>query len=236
MSETDSSSLPTPTTSTTSTTPPRPGTDAPSERTRVRRHPERAAYDRESVNAIVDAALVCHLAFVQDGVPHCIPTACWREGSHLYIHCARASRLVEVLTGGTVCVAISHMDGLVLARSALRHSMNYRSVVIYGAFEEVADPAAKAASLAAFLDHAVPGRASQVRPPDDKELAGTALLRISLDEAAAKVRSGPPKDLPQDLERPAWAGVVPLRVVAGEPRPEAECAGLAVPSLPERYR
>ena len=196
MSETDSSSLP------TSTTPPRRGTDAPSERTRVRRHSERAAYDRESVNAIVDAALVCHLAFVQDGVPHCIPTACWREGGHLYIHCARASRLVEVLTGGTVCVAISHMDGLVLARSALRHSMNYRSVVIYGRFEEVTDSAAKAAAFRAFVEHVSPGRAARVRLPSPAEIAGTRLLRIPLDEAVAKIRNWGVEDSADDMDIP----------------------------------
>lgn len=207
----------------------------PSDRTKVRHHPERAAYDRAAVVAIVDAALLCHVAFVLDGVPHCIPTACWREGDHLYIHSARASRLVAALTGGTACVSVSLVDGLVLARSALRHSMNYRSVVLYGTFEEVTDPAAKAASMAAFLDHVVPGRAALVRPPDAKELAGTALLRVSLAEASAKVRSGPPKDLPDDLAWPVWAGVVPLALESGAPLPEPGCAALPLPLVPARY-
>ena len=202
---------------------------SPSPRTRVRRLPERAHYDAATVAAIVDAALICTVAFQIDGMVHAIPTIHWREGGHLYIHGAKASRMLKALTAGEACVTIALADGLVLARSAMHHSMNYRSVVIYGRFEPVTDPAYKLASLRAFVDGLYPGRWDTLRPITDKELNATTLLRIRLDEASAKVRAWGVKDDEADLDWPVWAGVIPLRTVAGEPVTEADSVGREVP-------
>lgn len=199
-------------------------TDAepPSARTRIRRIPANAHYDAATVQAIVDDAYVCHVSFADDeGGVHCIPTACWRDGEHLVIHGSNGSRLVKRLAAGApACVAITHVDGLVLARSAFSHSMNYRSVVVYGAFERVAD-ADKPALLDRFMDHVAPGRRHEARPGDANELAATTLLRLSLREAAAKIRRGGPTDDEADLALPVWAGVVPIARVFGEPVPDA---------------
>ena len=202
---------------------------APSPRTRVRRLPERAHYDAATVAAIVDAAMICTVAFQIDGEVHAIPTIHWREGEHLYIHGAKASRMLKALTAGEACVTIALADGLVLARSAMHHSMNYRSVVIYGRFEPVTDPAYKVASLRTFIDGLYPGRWDTLRPISDKELNATTLLRIALDEASAKVRDWGVKDDAEDLGWPVWAGVIPLRTVAGEPVTEADSVGREVP-------
>ncbi len=203
---------------------------SPSPRTRVRRLPERAHYDADTVAAIVDAALICTVAFQIDGMVHAIPTIHWREGGHLYIHGAKASRMLKALTAGEACVTIALADGLVLARSAMHHSMNYRSVVIYGRFESVTDPAYKLASLRAFVDGLYPGRWDTLRPITDKELNATTLLRIRLDEASAKVRAWGVKDDEADLDWPVWAGVIPLRTVAGEPVAEADSVLATVPA------
>lgn len=210
-----------------------PHSPAPSPRTRVRRMPERAHYEADTVAAIVDAAMICTVAFQIDGVVHAIPTIHWREGAHLYIHGAKASRMLKALTTGEACVTIALADGLVLARSAMHHSMNYRSVVIYGRFEAVTDPAYKLASLRSFIDGLYPGRWDTLRPITDKELAATTLLRIALDEASAKVRDWGVKDDEDDLSWPVWAGVIPLRTVAGEPVAEADSVLAAVP--PSRF-
>ena len=206
---------------------------APSPRTRVRRLPERAHYDAATVAAIVDAAMICTVAFQIDGEVHAIPTIHWREGEHLYIHGAKASRMLKALTAGEACVTIALADGLVLARSALHHSMNYRSVVLYGRFEAVTEPAYKLASLRAFIDGLYPGRWDTLRPISDKELNATTVLRIALDEASAKVRDWGVKDDEEDLEWPVWAGVIPLRTMAGEPVTEADSVGREVP--PTRF-
>lgn len=183
---------------------------APSPRTRVRRIAERAHYDRDTLYAILDAAYLCHVAFADEHGVHCIPTACWREGDHLYIHGSNGSRMLRLAAeGAQVCVTVTHLDGLVLARSAFHHSMNYRSAVVYGAFEVVGADR-KAAALDAFLNHIAPGRAHEVRAGNRNELAATTVLRLSLDEAAAKIRTGGPKDDEEDLGRPVWAGVLPL--------------------------
>ncbi len=203
---------------------------APSPRTRVRRLPERAHYDADTIAAIVDAAILCTVAFQIDGQVHAIPTIHWREGGHLYLHGAKASRMLKALTEGEACVTIALADGLVLARSALHHSMNYRSVVVYGRFEAVTEPAHKLASLRAFIDGLYPGRWDTLRPISDKELNATTLLRIPLDEASAKVRAWGVKDDAEDLDWPVWAGVIPLRTVRGEPVIEADSVGQAVPS------
>ena len=208
---------------------PRPTRPAPSPRTRVRRLPERAHYDADTIAAIVDAAMLCTVAFQIDGMVHAIPTIHWREGGHLYIHGAKGSRMLKALTDGEACVTIALADGLVLARSALHHSMNYRSVVLYGRFEAVTEPAYKLASLRAFIDGLYPGRWDTLRPISDKELNATTVLRIALDEASAKVRDWGVKDDEEDLEWPVWAGVIPLRTVAGEPVTEADSVGREVP-------
>ncbi|WP_345792269.1 pyridoxamine 5'-phosphate oxidase family protein [Thauera sp. JM12B12] len=210
-----------------------PSSTAPSARTRVRRLPERAQYDADTVAAIVDAAMICTVAFQIDGVVHAIPTLHWREGEHLYIHGAKASRMLTALTAGEACVTIALADGLVLARSAMHHSMNYRSVVIYGRFEPVTEPAHKLGSLRAFIEGLYPGRWDRLRPISDKELNATALLRIALDEASAKVRDWGVKDDAEDLGWPVWAGVIPLRTVQGEPLTEADSVLAEVP--PTRF-
>ena len=206
----------------------------PSPRTEIRRKPQRAHYDRATIEAIVDAALICHVAFSHAGGVHCLPTACWRSGDHLYVHGAANSRMAAALLAGECCVCIAHLDGLVLARSAFHHSMNFRSVAIYGRFEEVTDPAAKAAEFAAFVEHVSPGRAARVRPPSAAETAGTRLLRLPLREAAAKMRTGGVIDAEDDLALPVWAGVVPLGLRAGCPEPDAGCASMDPPRLPGR--
>jgi nitroimidazol reductase NimA-like FMN-containing flavoprotein (pyridoxamine 5'-phosphate oxidase superfamily) len=188
-----------------------PGPGAPpSRRTRIRRIAENARYDRATVQAIVDAALMCHVAFFDAEGVHCIPTGCWRIEDHLYIHGSNGSRMLKILQSATdAVVSITHIDGLVLARSAFNHTMNYRSVVIYGPFELVPE-AEKGPSLAAFMEHLAPGRQTQTRPGDATELAATTVLRISLAESAAKLRTGPPEDDAADMGRPVWAGVLPL--------------------------
>lgn len=195
----------------------------PSARTRVRRIAENARYDTATVQAIVDAALVCHIAFAgADGV-HCLPTACWRIADALYIHGSNGSRLIKALAAGAeAAVTITHVDGLVLARSAFNHSMNYRSVTIYGRFAPVPE-VDKPGALAALLEHLVPGRQEQVRAGDANELAATTVLRISLQESAAKVRSGPPQDDARDLQWPVWAGVLPLALTPGHAVRDPDC-------------
>lgn len=192
-------------------------TTPPSERTRVRRVAQRGHYDRATLHAIIDAAYICHLAFADENGVHCIPTACWREGDHLYIHGSNGSRMLKLAASGAqVCVTITHLDGLVLARSAFHHSMNYRSAVIYGAFD-VVDASEKAAALNTFVERIARGRSHEVRPGDANELAATTVMRIALDEAAAKVRTGGPKDDEADMDRDVWAGVLPLALQPQQP-------------------
>ena len=206
---------------------------APSERTRVRRLPDRARYDAESLAAIVDAAWIAHVAFPLDGGVHSIPTAVWREGDHLYIHGAKASRMLKALTEAECCVSLAILDGLVLARSAFHHSMNFRSVVVYGRFEPVEVREAKCAALQVFMDKLVAGRWDALRPINDKELNATTVLRVPLTEASAKVRTGGPKDDDEDLAWPTWAGVVPLSLQAGAPQAEPDSAVDTPPPLPD---
>jgi nitroimidazol reductase NimA-like FMN-containing flavoprotein (pyridoxamine 5'-phosphate oxidase superfamily) len=197
----------------------------PSDRTRVRRIAENARYDGDTLHQIIDAAYLCNVAFSDDKGTHCIPMACWREGEHLYIHGSNGGRMVKHLAGGAqACVTITHLDGLVLARSAFNHSMNYRSAMIYGQFEAVADDAAKRASLATFMDKIAVGRQAEIRPGNDKEFAATTVLRIALAEAACKVRSGGAIDDEEDMHLPVWAGVLPFVTVRGEPVRDAVCS------------
>ncbi|MGZ8635520.1 MAG: pyridoxamine 5'-phosphate oxidase family protein [Actinomycetota bacterium] len=196
----------------------------PTARTQVRRHPERGAYDRASIDAILDEALICHVAWVMpDGGPRVIPTIHVRVGDVVYIHGSEASRTLRGLrTGVKCCLETTLVDAIVLARSTPLHSLNYRSVVVYGVAREVTDPAEKDLAQRALVEHVVPGRTADVRMPSEKELKETAILAIGLDEASAKIRTGDPKDPPEDLDAPTWAGVLPLRTVTGDPVPSAD--------------
>ncbi|NMG66969.1 pyridoxamine 5'-phosphate oxidase family protein [Azoarcus indigens] len=198
-------------------TPSEPSSTASSARSRVRRRPERAHYDADTVAAILDSALVCHIAFQWEGSVHALGTAHWREGDHLYIHGARASRMLKALAAGQACVTVTQVDGLVFGRTPLHHSMNYRSLVAYGQFEPVEDEAEKAARLQAFIERLAPGRWATLRPMNDKELAATAVLRLPLDEVSAKIRDHGVIDEASDLGWPVWAGVVPLALRRGAP-------------------
>jgi nitroimidazol reductase NimA-like FMN-containing flavoprotein (pyridoxamine 5'-phosphate oxidase superfamily) len=197
------------------TTPQQP----PSERTRVRREPERARYDRPTIDAILDEARYCHVGFVHEGEPVVIPTIHVRVGDDLLLHGSPASRMIRSIAGRPVAVAVTLLDGLVLARSVFNHSMNYRSVVLFGTAEVVEDPARKLEAMRLFTEKLVPGRWGDARVPSDTEFRATTMLRIPIAEASAKVRSGPPEDEEEDLGRDTWAGVVPLRLTAGEPIP-----------------
>lgn len=210
----------------------------PSERTRVRRLPERGVYDRAAIDAIVDEALICHLAYVLDGEPRVIPTIHARVGDTLFVHGSNASRTLRTAKGGTpVAIEITLLDGLVLARSAFHHSMNYRSVVVYGRAREVTDPKEKWAAQRALVDHVAHGRAEDARMPNQRELDQTTILAVQIAEASAKVRTGPPKDEEEDLALPIWAGVLPLRIVPGVPEPDPHLpADIDVPAYVTKYR
>jgi uncharacterized protein len=190
------------------------------ERTRVRRLPERAAYDRQTVHAILDEGFVCHVGFVVDGQPYVIPTGYARAGETLYLHGSTGSRL-GLRPGGPVCVTVTLLDGLVLARSAFHHSMNYRSVTVLGRTRPVDDPREKEAALRAFVEHVIPGHSDEIRRGDRSELAATVVLAVPLQEVSAKVRTGPPKDDEEDYSLPVWSGVLPLALVPGSPDPDA---------------
>jgi uncharacterized protein len=195
---------------------------APSARTRVRRGANNANYDTATLHAIIDDAYLCHIAFSDDHGVHCIPTASWREGAYLYVHGSNGSRMVKRLMSSDSCVTITHLDGLVMARSAFSHSMNYRSAMIYGRFEVVEGQAARHA-MEAFMEKLAPGRQAEIRPGSDKEYAATTVLRIPLDEAACKVRTGPPTDDEEDLSWPAWAGVLPWARTPLTPQRDSGC-------------
>ncbi|MET9022600.1 pyridoxamine 5'-phosphate oxidase family protein [Actinopolymorpha sp. NPDC004070] len=190
-------------------------------RTRLRRKPDRGRFDRASIERILDEGFVCHVGVVDVQTPRVIPTCYGRAADLLYLHGSTGSTLLRALAAGTpLCVTVTLVDGLVLARTQRTHSVNYRSVVIYGQARLVSDPNEKARGLAAIVEHVVPGRAADVRPPNRRELAETHVLAIGIDEASAKVRSGPPLDGLEDLELPVWAGELPLRTVADEPVPD----------------
>jgi nitroimidazol reductase NimA-like FMN-containing flavoprotein (pyridoxamine 5'-phosphate oxidase superfamily) len=190
----------------------------PSERTRVKRHPERGAYDRATIDGILDEALFCHVGYVADGHPRVIPTIHARVGDTLYVHGSNASRTLRTIKGGEeVCIVTTLLDGLVLARSAFMHSMNYRSVVVYGRTREVSDREEKWMAQKALVDHVCAGRSDQVRMPTDDELRQTTILAVPLEEASAKLRTGPPKDDEADYDLPVWAGVLPMSSVPQTP-------------------
>ena len=190
----------------------------PTERTTLKRLPKRGAFDRETVYGILDEGFVCHVGFVVEGQPFVIPTAYGREGDELFIHGSRASRMLKTLREGVqVCVTVTLVDGLVMARSAFHHSMNYRSVVVFGTARVVESEEEKLSALRAFTEHVAPARWDEVREPNRQELNSTLVLSLKLDEASAKVRTGPPVDDEEDYALPVWAGVLPLRLVAGDP-------------------
>ena len=200
-------------------------------RTRVRRVPKRAVYDRATVEAILDEGLVCHLAFTHMGQPFCIPTIHARHGDVVYLHGSSASRMMRTLAAGApACLTVTHVDGLVLARSAFHHSLNYRSAMLLGTLRVVEDPDEKNVALEALTERLVPGRWPEIRWPSRKELKATSVLAFALDEASAKVRTGGPVDDEPDYALPVWAGVVPLAVQPGAPVPDERLpAGTAVP-------
>jgi uncharacterized protein len=208
-------------------------------RTKIRRVPQRASYDRETVEAILDEGLVCHLAFVHDGHPFCMPTLHARVGDVVYVHGSAASRMVRTLSAGApACLTVTLLDGVVLARSAFHHSMNYRSAVLLGALRAVEGDAEKLRALEAFTEHLVPGRWAEVRAPSRKELKATSVLALALDEASAKVSEGGPDDgESDDAALPVWAGHVPMRLVADAPVPCPHLTpGIPVPAEIAAYR
>lgn len=190
----------------------------PTARTRVVREPDRAVYDREVIYRILDEGFLCHVGFVVDGQPFVIPTSYGRKDANLYIHGSAASRMLRQMKDGLpVCVTVTLLDGLVLARSVFNHSMNYRSVVILGKATLVDDPAEKLAALRVLAEHIIPGRWDDARQPNERELKATSVLGVPIDEFSAKVRTGPPIDDAEDYPFPTWAGVLPLEMKAGEP-------------------
>ncbi len=203
----------------------------PSGRSTLRRVAELGSHDRDRIHAILDEGLVCHVGFTVDAQPFVIPMAYARDGERLVLHGGVASRLMKHLAGGAeVCVTVTLLDGLVVARSGFSSSMNYRSVVVFGRGRPIEEPEAKARALDALTDHLMPGRSREYREHLPKELAATLVVEIPLDEASAKERSGPPHDLEKDLELDVWAGVLPLTLVPGAPRPSPDLpTGIDVP-------
>ncbi|MGW7424210.1 pyridoxamine 5'-phosphate oxidase family protein [Streptomyces sp. NPDC054813] len=207
----------------------------PTDRSVPTRSAERASYDKEVVHSILDEGYLCHLGFVRDGAPVVLPTLFARVGEVLYLHGSTGSRPLRMTgqadPGLPVCVTVTHVDGLVLARSAFHHSINYRSVVVHGIAHQVTDPEEKRLALDALVDHVVPGRSADSRPADKKELAATAVIRLDLTEVSAKTRTGGAHDEPEDLDLPYWAGVVPLRKGYGTPIANGDLAAdVPVPS------
>jgi len=197
-----------------------------SDRVRLRRKRERGSYERETIDAILDEGLVAHLGIVEDGQPLVVPTLHARVGDVVYCHGSVASRTIRAMASGArVCLTVSLIDGLVLARSAMHHSANYRSAVLVGRARPVEDRRELLAGFEAVVERIVPGRWRDVRPPTEKELRATALVALPIDEASAKVRTGPPLDDEEDYALPAWAGVIPLSLRAGEPQPDPRLAG-----------
>jgi nitroimidazol reductase NimA-like FMN-containing flavoprotein (pyridoxamine 5'-phosphate oxidase superfamily) len=196
------------------------------ERLRVKREPQRAVYDRETIAAILDEALICHLGFEVEGQPYVIPTLHARVGDVLYVHGSAASRMLRHAAGGApVCVTVTLLDGLVLARSVYNHSMNYRSVVVLGRARELSDRDEKIRAMHRVVEHVVPGRWDDARQPSEAEIKSTTILALPLDEASAKIRTGPPTDDEADLELPVWAGTIPLMIQPAEPVPAAGVSG-----------
>jgi nitroimidazol reductase NimA-like FMN-containing flavoprotein (pyridoxamine 5'-phosphate oxidase superfamily) len=214
------------------------GTIAPTARTRVKRLPKRASYERDVINAILDTALVCHVGFAIDGQPYVIPTLQVRIGDRLYIHGSAASRMLGSAANGTsLAVTVTHIDGVVMARSAFHHSVNYRSVIILGVATLVTGYCEKLAVMKGLIDHVAPGRWDHIRQPNEKELDATSVLSIPIDEASAKLRSGGPIDDEADYALPIWAGEIPLTMTALAPVADSRLAlAASIPAHIAEYR
>jgi nitroimidazol reductase NimA-like FMN-containing flavoprotein (pyridoxamine 5'-phosphate oxidase superfamily) len=208
------------------------------DRTKLKRLPKRGHFDRETVYSILDEGFICHVGFTVDGQPFVIPTGYARAGDKLYIHGSQASRMLRSLAGEIdACATVTIVDGLVLARSAFHHSMNYRSVLILGQASLVDDPAEKYDALLALSEHIVRGRWADVREPTEQEMVQTTVLKLPIEEASAKIRTGPPLDDEEDYALPIWAGVVPLKLVAGEPVKDPRLtADVPVPEYAAHYK
>jgi nitroimidazol reductase NimA-like FMN-containing flavoprotein (pyridoxamine 5'-phosphate oxidase superfamily) len=208
-----------------------PGALHPTDRSTLRRRRERGSYEREVIHAILDEAMICHVGTSDGQSVYVVPMAYATIGERLYVHGAAANHLLRTLSGGgESCITVTILDGLVLARSSFHHSMNYRSVMLFGRGEEVADPEEKRSALNAIVDHLAPGRTKDARPPTDIELRATTVVRFPIDEGSAKVRTGPPIDDPEDLELPIWAGVLPITSIGGAPIvDESGVSGIVTP-------
>jgi uncharacterized protein len=206
-------------------------------RNKIKRYPQRGNYDSSAIYSILDEGLICHVGFVVDGQPFVIPTAYGRIEDKIYIHGSPMSRMLRSLQQGIdVCITVTLLDGLVLARSAFHHSMNYRSVVIFGTAVAIESTSEKMAALKAFTNHVLSDRWSDVRPTTDKEVAGTWVLALSLSEASAKIRTGPPVDDEEDYALPIWAGEIPLRIVADRPIDDPKLSpGIQCPNSAQHY-
>jgi nitroimidazol reductase NimA-like FMN-containing flavoprotein (pyridoxamine 5'-phosphate oxidase superfamily) len=215
-----------------------PDSNMPTARTRLVREPQRGVYDREAAYAILDEAFICHVGFVVDGQPFVIPTGFGRSGDTLYIHGSAASRMLRNLEqGAAVCVTVTLLDGLVLARSIFNHSMNYRSVVVLGTAYPVHDREEKLEALRLLSEHILPGRWAESRFPNEREIKATLVLRLAITEFSAKVRQGPPIDDAEDMDYPTWAGVLPLPVVPGAPLNDPDLdPAIPVPAYVRNYR
>jgi nitroimidazol reductase NimA-like FMN-containing flavoprotein (pyridoxamine 5'-phosphate oxidase superfamily) len=210
----------------------------PTERSELHRLPKRGSHDPAAIHAILDAGFLAHVGFVVEGQPFVVPTLYGRDGDRLYLHGSAASRMLRELEGGApACVTVTLVDGLVLARSAFHHSMNYRSVMAFGTARAIADPDQKAQALRVISEHLMAGRWEAVRAPYEKELKATAVLEFAIEEASAKVRTGPPLDDEEDYALPIWAGVLPLQLTAGAPVSDPRLTnGAAPPEHVLRYR
>ncbi len=198
-----------------------PGRFPESERSKVRRMPKRGSLERADIYTILDSNILCHIAYVIKGQPYVTPTGYWREGDRLYWHGSSASRMLRGQAAGIpVCLTVTHFDGLVLARSGFHHSVNYRSVMAFGRASRIDDPAEKQAAVEAYVERVYPGRNAELRPIDPQELKATIVLGMRIEEASAKVRSGPPIDDEPDYGLPVWAGVIPIHQVFGAPLPD----------------
>ena len=215
-------------------------TDKPgprTERVRTRRMHQRGAYDRATIDAILDAQPLAHVGYLLDGAPLVTPTLQWREGDHVYWHGSSASRMLERCDGAEVCVTVTLMDGMVMARSAYNHSVNYRSVMLLGRARIVDEREEKRARLRAMVEHMFPGRWERLRAMTEQEFKATTVLALPIDEASAKIRKGPPGDDDADLDIDVWAGVIPLSVQAGEPEPDPRGRqGVPVPDHIRKFR
>lgn len=202
-----------------------------SDRNTVRRIPRRANYDPAVIYSILDEGIICHVAIADGEQPFVLPMTYSRIGNRIYLHGAKASRLLrELASGARACIEVTLVDGLVLARSAFHHSMNYRSAIVFGSGQEVEDPAEKLDALRMILERLVPGRWQEIRPPSEQELRQTQVVAVTIDEASAKIRTGPPLDDAEDYALAIWAGVLPLSVEAGSPVPDAKlAAGIPAP-------